>query len=100
MRPTVAALAERLPVGRAQPITYMQLQPRHDGKKHHNPLPTAVSPPSGYGVLLKRWLRGTEEREPKAPLGPFWADAAALAAPVPAMWRCCCCCCCPRRGSG
>jgi L-ascorbate metabolism protein UlaG (beta-lactamase superfamily) len=62
----------------------MQLTVRHDGKKYHNPIPTSVSPPSGYGALLQRWLRGKEDREPKKPLGPFQADAAALAAPVPA----------------
>ena len=62
----------------------MQLQPRHDGKKYYNALPTAVSPPSGYGALLRRYLTSKEEREPSAPLGPFQADAAALAAPVPA----------------
>ncbi len=60
------------------------LQARHDGKRYHNALPTAVSPPSGYGALLKRWLLGPEERAPKVPLGPFRTDAAALAKPVPA----------------
>ncbi|MDB5235017.1 MAG: hypothetical protein JWR44_2010 [Hymenobacter sp.] len=62
----------------------MQLQARHDGKKYHNTVPTRISPPSGYAALLKRYVLGKEEREPKAPLGPFRADAAALAAPVPA----------------
>ena len=61
-----------------------RLQAAYDGKRYQNVLPTAVSPPSGYGALLKRWLLGKEEREPKAPLGPFRADVAALAAPVPA----------------
>jgi L-ascorbate metabolism protein UlaG (beta-lactamase superfamily) len=62
----------------------MQLQPRFVGKKYLNAIPTTVSPPSGYGALLKRYLFDKEEREPKTPLGPFQADAAALAAPVPA----------------
>jgi L-ascorbate metabolism protein UlaG (beta-lactamase superfamily) len=62
----------------------MQVQARFDGKVYHNTLPTSVSPPSGYGALLKRYLFEKSEREPKAPLGPFQADAAALAAPVPA----------------
>ncbi|MBF9141960.1 MBL fold metallo-hydrolase [Hymenobacter properus] len=62
----------------------MQVQARFDGKIYHNTLPTSVSPPSGYGPLLKRYLFEKAEREPKAPLGPFRADAAALAAPVPA----------------
>jgi L-ascorbate metabolism protein UlaG (beta-lactamase superfamily) len=61
----------------------MQLQARYDGNKYHNAIPTAVGPTSGYGTLLKRYLLGKEEREPKQPLGPFRADAAALAAPVP-----------------
>lgn len=47
-------------------------------------MPTTISPPSGYGALLKRYLFEKAERAPKKPLGPFWADAAALAAPVPA----------------
>ena len=34
--------------------------------------------------MLKRYLFDKTEREPNAPLGPFRADAAALAAPVPA----------------
>ncbi len=62
----------------------MQLQPRHSGKKYYNVLPTSVSPPSGYGTLLRRYLFDKAEREPRQPLGPFSADAAALAAPVPA----------------
>ena len=61
----------------------MQLQSRYDGKTYHNALPTSVSPPSGYGALLKRYLVEKTEREPKTPLGPFRADAATLAAPVP-----------------
>ncbi|MBF9219847.1 MBL fold metallo-hydrolase [Hymenobacter ruricola] len=61
----------------------MQLQARHDGKKYHNAIATAVGPTSGYGTLLKRYLWGKEEREPRQPLGPFRADAVALAAPVP-----------------
>jgi L-ascorbate metabolism protein UlaG (beta-lactamase superfamily) len=62
----------------------MLLQPRYDGRKYYNVLPTSVSPPSGYGSLLRRYVLGREEREPRLPLGPFHADAAALAAPVPA----------------
>jgi L-ascorbate metabolism protein UlaG (beta-lactamase superfamily) len=62
----------------------MQLQPRHSGNKYYNVLPTSVSPPSGYGKLLSRYLFEKAEREPSQPLGPFRADAAALAAPVPA----------------
>jgi L-ascorbate metabolism protein UlaG (beta-lactamase superfamily) len=62
----------------------MQLQPRHSGNKYYNVLPTSVSPPSGYGKLLSRYIFEKAEREPSQPLGPFPADAAALAAPVPA----------------
>jgi L-ascorbate metabolism protein UlaG (beta-lactamase superfamily) len=62
----------------------MKLMPRHDGKKYHNPIPTKVSPPSGYVALLRRQLLGKETRAPQQPLGPFRADVAALAAPVPA----------------
>ena len=61
-----------------------RLQAIFDGKTYQNAVPTTVSPPSGYGALLKRWLFEKAEREPKAQLGPFRADAAALAAPVPA----------------
>jgi L-ascorbate metabolism protein UlaG (beta-lactamase superfamily) len=62
----------------------MQLQPRHSGNKYYNVLPTSVSPPSGYVAMLRRYLFEKAEREPSQPLGPFTADAAALAAPVPA----------------
>lgn len=62
----------------------MQLQPRHSGKKYYNVLPTSVNPSSGYGKLLSRYLFEKAEREPAQPLGPFVADVAALAAPVPA----------------
>ena len=62
----------------------MQLQPRRVGHKYYNVLPTSLSPPSGYGALLRRYLFDKAEREPRQPLGPFAADAAALAAPVPA----------------
>jgi L-ascorbate metabolism protein UlaG (beta-lactamase superfamily) len=61
----------------------MQLQPRHSGKKYYNVLPTSVSPPSGYGKLLSRYIFEKAEREPAQPLGPFVADVAVLAAPVP-----------------
>jgi L-ascorbate metabolism protein UlaG (beta-lactamase superfamily) len=62
----------------------MQLQPRRSGTKYYNVLPTSVSPPSGYGAMLRRYLFEKAEREPSQPLGPFTADVAALAAPVPA----------------
>ncbi|TVT40673.1 MBL fold metallo-hydrolase [Hymenobacter setariae] len=62
----------------------MLLQPRHDGRKYYNVLPTSISPPSGYGVMLRRYLFEKAEREPQQPLGPFRADTAALGAPVPA----------------
>jgi L-ascorbate metabolism protein UlaG (beta-lactamase superfamily) len=61
----------------------MLLQPRHDGRKYYNVLPTSVSPPSGYGAMLRRYLFEKAEREPQQPLGPFRADAAALRAAVP-----------------
>lgn len=61
----------------------MQLQPRRAGKKYYNVLPTSVSPPSGYGSMLRRYLFEKAEREPSQPLGPFVANAAALTAPVP-----------------
>ncbi len=61
----------------------MLLQPRHDGRKYYNVLPTSISPPSGYGAMLRRYLFEKSEREPQQPLGPFRADAAALAEPVP-----------------
>ena len=65
-----------------------RLQAIFNGKTYENAVPTTVSPPSGYGTLLKRWLFEKAEREPAAPLGPFRADAAALAAPVPATALC------------
>ena len=55
-----------------------------NGKHCQTAVPTAVSPLSGSAALLKRWLLGREDREPKAPLGPFHAAAVALAAPVAA----------------
>ena len=66
-----------------QPRT-TRLQAAFDGKHYLNAIPTTVAPPSGYFQLLRRQLLGQEERTPKQPLGPFVADAAALAAPVPA----------------
>ena len=65
-------------------VSAPRLQAAYDGKVYQNAVLTTVSPPSGYGALLKRYLFEKAEREPKAPLGPFRADAAALAAPVPA----------------
>ncbi|GAB3636887.1 MBL fold metallo-hydrolase [Hymenobacter arcticus] len=62
----------------------LPLQPRRVGNKYHNVLPTSISPPSGYGALLRRYLFEKAEREPAQPLGPFRADAAALATAVPA----------------
>jgi L-ascorbate metabolism protein UlaG (beta-lactamase superfamily) len=62
----------------------MLLQPRHNGRKYYNVLPTSVSPPSGYGAMLRRYLFEKAEREPQQPLGPFRADVAALGTPVPA----------------
>jgi L-ascorbate metabolism protein UlaG (beta-lactamase superfamily) len=62
----------------------MLLQPRHDGRKYYNVLPTSVSPPSGYGAMLRRYLFEKAERKPQQPLGPFRADAAALGTAVPA----------------
>ncbi|HET9504997.1 MAG TPA: MBL fold metallo-hydrolase [Hymenobacter sp.] len=62
----------------------MLLQPGHDGRKYRNVLPTRVDPSSGYAALLRRYLFEKGERAPRRPLGPFRADAAALAAPVPA----------------
>ena len=61
----------------------MLLQPRYDGRRYYNVLPTSVSPPSGYGAMLRRFLFEKAEREPRQPLGPFRADVGALAAPVP-----------------
>jgi L-ascorbate metabolism protein UlaG (beta-lactamase superfamily) len=61
----------------------MQLQPQHTGRKYLNVLPTSVSPPSGYGTMLRRFFFEKNEREPRQPLGPFRADAAALAMAVP-----------------
>ena len=61
----------------------MLLQPGHDGRKYLNVLPTRVNPPSGYGALLRRYIFEKGERQPPLPLGPFKADAAALAALVP-----------------
>ncbi|PJJ54965.1 MBL fold metallo-hydrolase [Hymenobacter chitinivorans] len=60
----------------------MKTPSQFTGKKYLNTLPTGMS--MDYGQMLRRWLRGTEEREPKTPLGPFRADVAALAEPVPA----------------
>jgi L-ascorbate metabolism protein UlaG (beta-lactamase superfamily) len=60
------------------------LQPRYDGKKYYNALPTSVNPPNGYGPLLRAYVTGKEERVPRLPIGPFHADVAALAQPVPA----------------
>ncbi|UOQ53023.1 MBL fold metallo-hydrolase [Hymenobacter cellulosivorans] len=60
----------------------MKTASQFTGKKYLNSIPTGMS--MDYGRMMSRWLRGTEEREPKKPLGPFRADVAALAEPVPA----------------
>ncbi|GAA3954855.1 MBL fold metallo-hydrolase [Hymenobacter algoricola] len=60
----------------------MKTPSRFSGKKYFNTLPTGMS--AEYGRMARRWLTGPEEREPKPPLGPFKADAQALARPVPA----------------
>ncbi|UYZ63131.1 MBL fold metallo-hydrolase [Hymenobacter weizhouensis] len=60
----------------------MKTPSRFDGRRYHNTIPTSMS--MNYGLMLRRWLAGREERVPRRPLGPFRADAAALAAPVPA----------------
>ena len=60
----------------------MKIQARFDGTRYHNPVPTTVVPPGGYGPALWRWARtGAGRREPARPLGPFLPDPAALAAP-------------------
>ena len=61
----------------------MKTPSRFDGKKYLNTIPTAVG--ADYGGMARRWLTGKEEREPRRPLGPFRANAAALAEPVPAQ---------------
>ncbi|TGD81153.1 MBL fold metallo-hydrolase [Hymenobacter wooponensis] len=59
----------------------MKTPSRFNGKKYLNTIPTSMS--ANYGVMLRRWLTGKEEREPRTPLGPFRADVAALHEPVP-----------------
>ena len=59
------------------------MQPRYDGKRYYNPIPTALSS-GNYGRMARHWLRGREQRVPEPPLAPFRADVAALAGPVPA----------------
>ena len=60
----------------------MKTPSRFDGKRYLNTVPTTMS--SDYGLMLRRQLLGKEERVPRRSLGPFRADAAALAEPVPA----------------
>ncbi|RYU77688.1 MBL fold metallo-hydrolase [Hymenobacter persicinus] len=60
----------------------MKTPSQFTGKKYLNSIPTSMS--MDYGLMARRWLTGKEEREPKKPLGPFRADVAALAEPVPA----------------
>ena len=62
----------------------MLLQPGRQGRRYLNVLPTTIKPPSGYAKLLRRFWLEKNDREPRLPLGPFRADAVALAAPVPA----------------
>ena len=59
------------------------LQPGRAGRRYLNVLPTTTQPPSGYGKLLRRYFSEKNDRQPARPLGPFRADAAALAQPVP-----------------
>jgi len=59
------------------------VQPGYGNGRYLNVLPTSVQPPSGYAALLRRYLFEKAERVPQQPLGPFRADAAALAQPVP-----------------
>lgn len=59
----------------------MKTPSRFDGKKYLNSIPTSMS--GNYGRMLRNWLLGKEERNPRRPLGPFRADAAVLAEPVP-----------------
>ena len=59
------------------------MQPRYDGKRYYNPVPTTLS--SGrYGRMLRHWLLGRERRVPAPPLVPFRADVTKLNQPVPA----------------
>ncbi|MBD2714637.1 MBL fold metallo-hydrolase [Microvirga sp. STR05] len=60
----------------------MKTPSRFNGKKYLNTLPTSMN--TNYGLLLRRWLTGREERQPRRPLGPFRTDAAVLAEPVSA----------------
>jgi L-ascorbate metabolism protein UlaG (beta-lactamase superfamily) len=60
----------------------MKTPSQFDGKKYLNTIPTGMS--ANYGLMARRWLQGKEEREPRRPLGPFRADVATLAEPVPA----------------
>lgn len=60
----------------------MKTPSRFTGKKYLNTVPTSMA--MNYGQLLRGWLLGKEEREPRRPLGPFRADGAALHEPVPA----------------
>ncbi|UPL48277.1 MBL fold metallo-hydrolase [Hymenobacter sublimis] len=59
----------------------MKTPSRFTGKKYLNTVPTSMA--MNYGRLLRRWLLGKEEREPRRPLGPFRTDAAVLQEPVP-----------------
>ncbi|GGG31320.1 MBL fold metallo-hydrolase [Hymenobacter glacieicola] len=59
----------------------MKTPSRFTGKKYLNTVPTSMS--MNYGRLVRRWLLGKEEREPRRSLGPFRADAGALQEPVP-----------------
>ena len=65
--------------------TYMFLQPRYNGKRYFNPVPTAMTTGKGsYWQMARHWLLGKEQRVPKPALTPFHADANALAQPMPA----------------
>ncbi|WP_201783279.1 hypothetical protein [Hymenobacter sp. AT01-02] len=47
----------------------MKTPSRFDGKKYLNSIPTSMS--GNYGRMLRNWLLGKEERNPRRPLGPF-----------------------------
>ncbi|GAB3305771.1 MBL fold metallo-hydrolase [Hymenobacter tenuis] len=59
----------------------MKTPSRFTGKKYLNTISTSMS--ADYGRMMRRWLMGKEERQPRSPLGPFRADVAALQELVP-----------------
>ncbi|WP_400193686.1 MBL fold metallo-hydrolase [Hymenobacter sp. B81] len=60
----------------------MKTPSRFNGKKYLNTIATGMS--SDYRRMAQRWLLGKELREPAKALGPFRADATALAEALPA----------------